>query len=192
MPIAIDKSMGRSYRQGNIVVTDKSRQVMPAEVFLSALYIYPPSTSRDPNPEPIPSVGASLRWAVAVDQSKAILLEVQSLPTFANLLQKKFFSSDNSVSVLLGTYALCVDTTSDPGSRGLFPIFFLSSPTLHLGTDQEVPGGDQGVGGEHQRQAPPHGTSDDTGGDLASLRQEGQDGEGHACFPASCRIQKEG
>jgi hypothetical protein len=75
---------------------------MPVETFLAAIHpSSPPSTSSAPAAKPT-VYGGSLRWAVAADQDKLLQVEVQSLPTAAANLQKKYFSSDNSVSVLLG------------------------------------------------------------------------------------------
>ncbi len=119
-------------RQGNITVTDKDGQIMSAETFLAAVEPTPaPSTSAAPTAAP-PVYGGSLRWAVAVDQDKMLQVEVQSLPTAAANLQKKYFSSDNSVSVLLGSYPLAADTFSDPPPAGLVPQFFSPFPNLAL------------------------------------------------------------
>jgi len=111
---------------------------MPAEVFLAAITpASPPSTSAAPTAEPT-VYGASLRWAVAADQDKLLQVEVQSLPTAAANLQKKYFSSDNSVSVLLGSYPLDADTL--PDQSGLIPHFFSQHPHLalrHLQQDKE-------------------------------------------------------
>jgi hypothetical protein len=118
------------YRQGNITVTDKDGQIMSAESFLSAIHPAPaPSTSATPAKAP-PVYGGALRWALAVDQDKTFQVEVQSLPTAAANLQKKYFSSDNSVSVLLGSYPLAADTFTHPPPAGLVPQFF--SPYRHL------------------------------------------------------------
>jgi hypothetical protein len=55
---------------------------------------------------------------VGVSETKEPRFEIQGLPTGACNVQKKFFSSDNSVSVLLdGTFA-----------HGLVPIFFSDNP----------------------------------------------------------------
>jgi hypothetical protein len=111
---------------------------MPAEVFLAAITpASPPSTSTAPAAEPT-VYGGSLRWAVAVDQDKSFQVEVQSLPTAASNLQKKYFSSDNSVSVLLGSYPLAADAF--PDHSGMIPHFFSQNPHLalqHLQQDTE-------------------------------------------------------
>jgi hypothetical protein len=111
---------------------------MPAETFLAAIKpASPPSTSSAPAAEPT-VYGGSLRWAVAADQDKLLQDEVQSLPTAASNLQKKYFSSDNSVSVLLGSYPLAADTF--PDQSGLIPHFFSHNPHLalrHLQQDTE-------------------------------------------------------
>jgi len=105
---------------------------MPAETFLAAVDPAPaPSTSSAPAAAP-PVYGGSLRWAVAADQDKLLQVEVQSLPTAAANLQKKYFSSDNSVSVLLGAYPLAADTFSNPPPAGLVPQFFSPYPSLAL------------------------------------------------------------
>jgi hypothetical protein len=125
-------------RQGNITVTDMEGQIMPAETFLAAIHpASPPSTSTAPAAEPTVYRG-SLRWAVAVDQDKQLQVEVQSLPTAASNLQKKYFSSDNSVSVLLGSYPLTADMF--PDHSGVIPHFFAPHPHLalrHLQQDTE-------------------------------------------------------
>jgi hypothetical protein len=111
------------YRQG---------QIMEAESFLAAINPAPaPSTSSAPSAAP-PVYGGALRWAVAVDQDKTFQVEVQSLPTAAANLQKKYFSSDNSVSVLLGSYPLAADTFAHPPPAGLVPQFFSPYPNLAL------------------------------------------------------------
>jgi hypothetical protein len=111
---------------------------MPAEKFLAAIHpSSPPSTSSAPAAEPT-VYGGSLRWAVAADQDKLLQVEVQSLPTAASNLQKKYFSSDNSVSVLLGSYPLAADMF--PDNAGLVPHFFSPNRDLairHLQEDTE-------------------------------------------------------
>jgi hypothetical protein len=110
-------------------------QIMPAETFLAAIHpTSPPCTSAAPAAEPTVYRG-SLRWAVAVDQDKTFQVEVQSLPTAAANLQKKYFSSDNSVSVLLGSYPLAADTF--PDQSGLIPHFFSTHRHLALRHLQE-------------------------------------------------------
>ncbi len=105
---------------------------MTAESFLSAVLPAPaPSTSAAPTTPP-PVYGGALRWAVAADQDKLLQVEVQSLPTAAANLQKKYFSSDNSVSVLLGSYPLAADTFAHPPPAGLVPQFFSPYPNLAL------------------------------------------------------------
>ena len=52
------------------------------------------------------------------------------MPAPAANLNKKFFSGDNSVSVLLGTFPLNVDTFSDGFAHGLVPQFFSSNRIL--------------------------------------------------------------
>ena len=125
-------------RKGNITLTDSDGQILPAETFLAAIHpSSPPSTSVAPAAEPT-VYGASLRWAVAADQDKLLQVEVQSLPTAASNLQKKYFSSDNSVSVLLGSYPLNADTF--PDHSGLVPHFFSQDPELalrHLQQDRD-------------------------------------------------------
>ncbi len=73
--------------------------------------------------------GASVRWAVGIDQEKAPQLEFQGLPAAAANIQKKFFSSDNSVSVLHGAFPLNADLFDGVFATGLVPIFFSTTPT---------------------------------------------------------------
>jgi len=95
-----------------------------AESFLPCLL--PASSSADPEPQP---AGASVRWAIGMDQEKAPRLEFQGLPIAATSIQKKFFSSDNSVSVLHGSFPLNADMFDGVFASGLVPIFFSSTPT---------------------------------------------------------------
>ena len=73
-------------------------------------------------------MGACLRWAVGVSETKEPRFEIQGLPTGACNVQKKFFSSDNSVSVLLGAFTLNADMFDGTFAHGLVPIFFSDNP----------------------------------------------------------------
>jgi hypothetical protein len=64
-----------------------------------------------------------------MDQEKAPRLEFQGLPIATASIQKKFFSSDNSVSVLHGSFPLNADMFDGVFASGLVPIFFSSTPT---------------------------------------------------------------
>jgi hypothetical protein len=64
---------------------------------------------------------------VGLDDHSEPRLEIQGLPRQASGLPKKFFSNDNSVSVLLGSFNLNVDMFSDSFAAGLVPIFFSES-----------------------------------------------------------------
>jgi hypothetical protein len=70
------------------------------------------------------TVGVSIRWAVAVDRSGDHNLEIQSLPTQARYLTKANLKQDNSVSVLLGSFPLCVDLFQGQNPGGPVPLFF--------------------------------------------------------------------
>ncbi len=56
------------------------------------------------------------------------MFEMQGLPTAACNVQKKFFNSDNSVSVLLGAFNLNADMFDGTFAQGLVPIFFSNDP----------------------------------------------------------------
>jgi hypothetical protein len=73
-------------------------------------------------------MGACLRWAVGISETKEPRFEIQGLPTGACNVQKKFFSSDNSVSVLLGAFNLNADMFDSTFAHGLVPIFFSDNP----------------------------------------------------------------
>jgi hypothetical protein len=70
------------------------------------------------------SVGVSIRWAVAVDRSGDHNLEIQSLPTQARYLTKANLKQDNSVSVLLGSFPLCIDLFQGQNPGGPVPLLF--------------------------------------------------------------------
>ena len=99
---------------------------MSADQFLTQLNPPIQSTSSAPAQEPEP-IGASVRWAVGIDEQNEPRLELQGLPSAAKYLTKKFFTNDNSVSVLLGSYPLQADMFSGSFAKGLVPIFFSSS-----------------------------------------------------------------
>ncbi len=86
----------------------------------------PPSSSADEDQQP---AGASVRWAVAADEAKMPRLEFQCLPTAAANIQKKFFCSDNAVSVLFGSFPLNADLLDGSFAAGIMPIFFSTTPT---------------------------------------------------------------
>jgi len=96
---------------------------MDADTFLKLLNPSIPSTSSAKTTDPEP-IGASIRWAVGFDEQSDPHLEIQSVPTGAKNLNKKFFNSDNSVSVLLGSYPLQADIFTSSFAKGLIPIFF--------------------------------------------------------------------
>jgi len=96
---------------------------VPAEFFLNTLN--PPSTS---NTTTQPSVGACMRWAVGMSDTKEPRFEIQALPTAACNIQKKFFNNDNAVSVLLGAFNLNADIFDGSFAQGLVPIFFSANP----------------------------------------------------------------
>jgi|688.fasta_scaffold336490_1 hypothetical protein len=96
-----------------------------AESFLPCL-IPASASSSDEEPQ---LTSASVRWAVGMDQEKNPQLEFQGLPAAAANLQKKFFSSDNSVSVLHGVFQLSADMFDGVFASGIVPIFFSSTPT---------------------------------------------------------------
>jgi hypothetical protein len=110
-------------RQRAIPITDGDGQLVPAEYFLNNLN--PPSTSSTDTQAP---KGACLRWAVGMSESKQPMFEIQGLPTAACNIQKKFFSSDNSVSVLLDACELNADMFDGTFAHGLVPIFFSPNP----------------------------------------------------------------
>jgi hypothetical protein len=110
-------------RQRAIPITYGEGQLVPPEFFLNNLN--PPSTS---NTDTQPSRGACLRWAVGMSEDKLPRFEMQGLPTAACNVQKKFFSSDNSVSVLLGCFNLNADIFDGSFAHGLVPIFFSANP----------------------------------------------------------------
>jgi hypothetical protein len=64
-----------------------------------------------------------------MDQEKNPRLEFQGLPIAAASIQKKFFNTDNSVSVLHGAFPLNADMFDGIFASGLVPIFFSSTPT---------------------------------------------------------------
>jgi hypothetical protein len=110
-------------RQGIVPITDGEGQLVPAEFFINTLN--PPSTSSSPAQS---AMGACLRWAVGISETKEPRFEIQGLPTGAANVQKKFFSSDNSVSVLLGAFSLNADMFDGTFAHGLVPIFFSENP----------------------------------------------------------------
>ena len=110
-------------RQGVIPVTDGEGQLVPVEFFINTLN--PPSTSSTPAQS---ANGACLRWAVGISENKEPMFEMQGLPTAACNVQKKFFNSDNSVSVLLGAFNLNADMFDGTFAHGLVPIFFSDNP----------------------------------------------------------------
>jgi hypothetical protein len=112
-------------RQGTVTITDRLDCPIAAESFLPCL-ISPSSSSSEEEPQ---LAGASVRWAVGIDQDKNPCLEFQGLPIAAASIQKKFFSSDNSVSVLHGAFQLNADMFDGVFASGLVPIFFSSTPT---------------------------------------------------------------
>ena len=121
-------------------MTDGEGQLVPVEFFLSQLN--PPTSSATADK---PHIGASLRWAIAADPEKIPGLEVQVLPAAPAFIQKKFFSGDNAVSMLLGSFPLNADMFDGSQTQGLVPIFF--SATLqeashhlnsHLDTTKEI------------------------------------------------------
>jgi hypothetical protein len=63
-----------------------------------------------------------------MSETKQPMFEIQCLPTAACNIQKKFFNSDNSVSVLLGAFELNADTFDGTFAHGLVPIFFSATP----------------------------------------------------------------
>ncbi len=63
-----------------------------------------------------------------MSEDKLPRFEMQGLPTAACNIQKKFFSSDNSVSVLLGAFDLNADIFDGTFAHGLVPIFFSANP----------------------------------------------------------------
>lgn len=95
-----------------------------AVAFLPCLII--PSSSSETEQQ---LLGASVRWAVGMDQEKNPRLEFQGLPIAAASIQKKFFNTDNSVSVLHGAFPLNADMFDGIFASGLVPIFFSSTPT---------------------------------------------------------------
>ena len=115
----------QNYRHGTVTITDRTAAPIAAESFLQCLI---PSSSSSSEEEPQPT-GASVRWAVGMDPDKTPRLEFQGLPIAATSIQKKFFSSDNSVSVLHGAFPLNADMFDGIFASGLVPIFFSSTPT---------------------------------------------------------------
>jgi hypothetical protein len=109
---------------------------VPVEFFTSQLN--PPSSSSATDKA---HVGASLRWAVAADPQKALRLEVQGLPAPPTFIQKKYFNSDNAVSVLLGCFPLNADMFDGSVVQGIVPIFFSATPQEamnHLNQNQDA------------------------------------------------------
>jgi hypothetical protein len=126
----------RHNRTGNAPVTDSEGQLVPVEFFLSQLN--PPSSSSAADKA---HVGASLRWAVAVDAQKSLRLEIQGLPAPPTFIQKKYFSGDNAVSVLLGCFPLNADMFDGSAAQGIVPIFFSENPQAalqHLNQNQDA------------------------------------------------------
>lgn len=70
------------------------------------------------------TVGASVRWAVAVDTSGEHYLGLQSLPTQARYLTKANLKQDNAVSVLLKSFPLAVDLFTGKNLGGPVPLLF--------------------------------------------------------------------
>jgi hypothetical protein len=113
--------------QNNITVTDSEGEIIPSGEFLRILstVLVEPSTSQAAEKTP---PGASLRFAIGMDEDAQPQMEVQGLPTPASNLQKKFFNGDNSVSILLGAYPLHADLFTGPFAKGLVPVFFSPNP----------------------------------------------------------------
>ena len=114
-------------RRGDVTVSDSQGQIMDADTFLKLLNPPRPSTSTANTAPDL--VGASLRWAIGVDEALQPRLELHGMPTHANNLNKKFFGGDNAVSVLLGSYTLKVDMFPGSGMKGMVPIFFSPNPS---------------------------------------------------------------
>lgn len=113
-------------------MTGGQGQLVTADAFLKNLNPpTPPSTSQEMHAPP-PVAGAAIRWAVAMDRDLSPQLELHGMPSPAATLQKKFFSGDNSVSVLLGTFPLNADMFPDTFAAGLIPLFFSPSPQQAL------------------------------------------------------------
>jgi len=79
------------------------------------------------------TVGASIRFGVAVGPDRRMRLEIQSLPGQAKALNAKAnLRTDNAVSVLLGHYPLNADMFSGNNPGGVVPIFFARDPAQAL------------------------------------------------------------
>jgi hypothetical protein len=87
-------------------------------------YMNPDQASAGPSSATDSPVGASIRWAIGIDDESNPHLEIQGLPAPAANIQKKFFSGDNSVSVLLGSFPLNADMFTGQSLAGLVPTFF--------------------------------------------------------------------
>ncbi len=130
---------------------------------------------------------------MGIDQDKNPCLEFQGLPIAAASIQKKFFSSDNSVSVLHGAFQLNADMFLRfcvfcvwPG-----PDIFLLHTHARQKLPTAAPGRGKGGCSDRQLQISPHGAPVLTGGHRPPQRKERQDGKGDACFPCSHNIQEE-
>ena len=114
----------KNIRQGTIPVTDGEGQLVPREFIINQLNPASTSSTTDSSPP-----GACLRWAIAMDEEKAPRFEIQGLPTASSNINKKYFSGDNAVSVLLGSFPLNADFFDGSFASGFVPIFFSENPT---------------------------------------------------------------
>lgn len=122
-----------SSRQGYVAVFDGQGQQLEAETFISFLHPQPQASTSSAQSDPPAPIGASLRWAVAIDEEhRQPRLELQGMPVDARHLNKKYYSSDNAVSILLGSYQLNADIFADSFAGGLVPQFFSASRSRAL------------------------------------------------------------
>jgi hypothetical protein len=76
-----------------------------------------------------------------MDKDKAPQFEIQGLPTPAAGIQKKYFSGDNTVSVLLGAFPLNADLFDGTFASGFVPTFFSANPAAaqaHLDRNPDI------------------------------------------------------
>jgi len=106
-----------------IPVTDGEGQLVPREFVINQLNPASSSSASDSSPP-----GACMRWAIAMDEEKAPRFEIQSLPSASSNINKKYFSGDNAVSILLGSFPLNADLFDGSFASGFVPIFFSETP----------------------------------------------------------------
>ena len=113
-------------RSGDVLATNARGDFVPTRPLLEYM------DSSGSNTAPSTCVGASIRWAVAVNNADQFQLELQCMPTQSRFLVKANLKNDNAVSVLLGFLPLTADMFPGPVPAGMVPLLFASDRTTAL------------------------------------------------------------